>query len=123
MISHGRRPRRGLVPILLAMLVPGLGGIAHAECGASGCWGVYVEELYPEAQGGAWIRTSGNELLANCTADSGVYLRLSGTTPGYKEIYATLLAAQLADKRVNVRVNEGSNPCSIAYVTLNRNTW
>lgn len=95
---------------------------ASAECGAAGCWSVYVEELYPEAQGGAWIKTSGNEALANCTADSGVYLRLNDT-PGYKEIYATLLSAQLTDRKVNIRISEGSNPCSVVYVTLNRNTW
>jgi hypothetical protein len=83
---------------------------------------VYIEELYPEAQGGAWIRTSGNETLANCTADSGVYLRLD-PTPGFKEIYATLLAAQLSEKRVGLRISPGSNPCTVVYVTLNRDTW
>jgi hypothetical protein len=95
---------------------------AFPECSAGGCYDVYVEELYPEASGGAWIKTSGNEALANCTADSNVYLRLDNTA-GYKEIYATLLAAQLSDKRVNIRIAEGSNPCRIHYVTLNRNTW
>ena len=50
------------------------------------------------------------------------HLRLN-VTAGYKEIYATLLAAQLADKRVSIRVAEGTNPCAIAYVTLNRNSW
>lgn len=97
-------------------------GITHAECNGSGCWDVYVQELYPEAAGGAWIQTTGNEALANCTVDSGVFLRLSGTTPGYKEIYATLLAAQLADRKVHIRIHEGSNPCLIAYVRLNRTT-
>jgi hypothetical protein len=96
---------------------------AFPACSATGCWGVYIEELYPEAQGGAWIRTSGDESLANCTADSNIYLRLSGTTPGYKEIYATLLAAQLAEKRVSIRIAEGTNPCTVAYVTLNSTAW
>jgi hypothetical protein len=99
-----------------------MSAVAHSECSAMGCYGVYVEELYPEASGGAWIKTSGNEALASCTADSGVYLRLDATG-GYKEIYATLLAAQLMDKKVNIRIVEGSNPCRIGYVTLNRNTW
>lgn len=97
--------------------------LVHADCGASGCWNVYVDEVYPEAQGGAWIKTSGDERLANCTADSGIYLRLSGTAAGFKEIYATLLAAQLSEKKVSIRITEGSNPCSITYVTLNRNNW
>jgi hypothetical protein len=110
---------RSLVVALGLFLIA---GVASAECVASGCFNVYVEEIYPEATGGAWIQTSGNETLANCSADSGVYLRLDATV-GYKEIYATLLAAQLTDKKVSIRVNEGSTSCTIAYVTLNRNTW
>jgi hypothetical protein len=95
---------------------------AYPECSAGGCYDVYVEELYPEASGGAWIKTSGNEALANCTVDSNVYLRLN-QTEGFSQIYATLLAAQLSDKKVNIRIVEGSNPCRIGYVTLNRNYW
>jgi hypothetical protein len=68
------------------------------------------------------MKTSGNEALANCTADSNVYLRLNAT-PGFKEVYATLLAAQLADKKVGIRITEGTAPCRVAYVILNRNSW
>ncbi len=95
---------------------------AFPECNAYGCAEVYVEELYAEAQGGAWIRTSGDETLADCTPNSNVFLRLNAS-PGFKEIYATLLAAQLSDKKVFIRVVAGSNPCEIAYVTLNRHSW
>jgi hypothetical protein len=110
------------IKVLAAMGLTMVTSVAVAECQAAGCYEVYVEELYPEAGGGAWIRTSGNEALANCTANSGVFLRLNATA-GYKEIYATLLAAQLTEKKVNIRVNEGSVDCTISYVTLNRNTW
>jgi hypothetical protein len=95
---------------------------AVAECTAQGCFEVYIEELYPTAEGGVWVKTSGDETLANCTANSNVFLRLN-VTAGYQDIYATLLAAQLADKRVSIRVAEGTNPCVISYVTLNRNSW
>jgi expansin (peptidoglycan-binding protein) len=108
--------------ISIALGLLALAPAAFPECGAGGCYDVYIEELYPEASGGAWIRTSGTETLANCTVDSNVYLRLNATA-GYKEIYATLLAAQLSDKKVSIRIAEGSNPCSIVYVTLNRNNW
>lgn len=108
--------------LLMVFGLIGIAPAAYAECSASGCWDVYIEELYPEAQGGAWIRTSGNEALASCTADSNIYLRLNAT-PGFKEVYATLLAAQLSEKKVGIRIVEGSAPCSIAYVILNRNSW
>jgi hypothetical protein len=114
--------QKNLMRAALAAVGAMAAGISHAECNGSGCWEVYVQELYPEAAGGAWIQTTGNETLANCAADSGIFLRLSGTTPGYKELYATLLAAQLADKKVHIRIHEGSNPCSIAYVRLYRET-
>jgi hypothetical protein len=100
-----------------------MSSFASAECGALTCVDVYIEELYPEAIGGAWVKTSGNEQLVNCTADAGIYLRLDGTLAGYKEVYATLLAAQLSEKKVNLRIAEGSNPCKVWYVTLNRNNW
>lgn len=105
------------------MLALTAGGSAYAACQALGCFDVYIDELYPEAAGGVWVQTSGNETLANCTANSGVFLRLDSTTAGFKEIYATLLAAQLSDKKVSLRIAEGSNPCTVVYVTLNRNTW
>jgi hypothetical protein len=95
--------------------------VAYAECYPGGCAEVYVDELYPDS-GGAWVQTSGNETLANCTADSNVFLRLNGG-PGFDAIYATLLAAQISEKKVGIRIIEGTNPCTIAYVRLNRNTW
>lgn len=92
---------------------------AFPECFSEGCADVYVEELYPEMQGGAWVQTSGNEALANCTVDSSIFLRLHNET-GFKEVYATLLAAQLADKKVFIRIVPGTNPCKISYVRLMR---
>ena len=93
--------------------------IATAECVMGGCTG-YVEQLYIEADGGLWLQTSGNETLAGCTADSNIFLRLPGDAPKFKEVYALLLAAQLADRPVFVRLATGSNPCRILYVYMNR---
>ena len=96
-------------------------GAAAAECTTWGCADVYVEQLYINGTAsGFYIRTSGNELLANCTPESGVYLYVPNGLPQMKELYATFLAAQLADKRVNIRVDEGTNPCTVAYVTINK---
>jgi hypothetical protein len=118
-IQNQKRIHRSL---FAASVLLAIAPAAFPECSASGCWNVYIEELYPEANGGAWIKTSGTETLANCTVDSNIYLRLNPSA-GFKEIYATLLAAQLADKRVSLRIVEGSSPCYVTYVTLNRNTW
>jgi len=112
--------------IRAALTAAGLLAMAPAafpECSAPGCYDVYIDELYTEALGGVWIRTSGDERLAGCVPDSDVYLRLPASAVGFRDIYATLLAAQLAEKRVSIRINPGSNPCTVAYVTLNRNNW
>jgi hypothetical protein len=102
------------VTALLFLGIP----ISRAECSGLFCASVYVEQLYTYAGDSSfWLQTNGTETLLNCTADSGVYLRGAAAS---KELYATLLAAQLADKLVTVRIVEGSNPCAISYVTLNR---
>ena len=113
--------RRPLARALTILVTFAFASIAVADCYSGGCADVYVDELYPDA-GGAWIQTSGNEALASCVVDSNVFLRLDGGA-GFQAIYATLLAAQLGEKKVAIRIVEGSNPCRISYVRLNRNNW
>jgi hypothetical protein len=104
--------------VILAASLAGLTQVAHADCLASGCYTVYIEQLMPTATNGVWIQTSGNETLMNCTADSGLFIHLPAGTP--KEIYSTLLAAHMADKLVSIVVNQGTNPCTVSYAYLNR---
>jgi hypothetical protein len=89
-----------------------------AECAAGFCSDVYVEQLYTyPGNSHFWLRTTGTETLLNCTPDSGVFLQVPASS---KELFALLLAAQMADKVVLVRVVEGSNPCAVSWVSLNR---
>lgn len=122
MIQTTSKRQRLLHRVLAGLASLLLAAAAFAECSAAGCYDVLIEELYPTAEGGVWIKTTGNETLANCTANANVFLRLN-VSAGYKDIYSTLLAAMLAEKRVSLRVVEGSNPCAVAYVTLNRTSW
>jgi hypothetical protein len=93
---------------------------SHAECQATGCYSVYVQQLQLSASSGFWIQTSGNETLANCTPGSSVFLHVSASAAQFKEIYATLLTAQQADRVVDIVVFAGSNPCEVAYINLAR---
>jgi hypothetical protein len=93
--------------------------LAHADCQATGCYSVHIEQLVPTATNGVWIQTSGNEALMNCTADSGLFIHLS-TTAGGKEIYALLLAAHVTDELVTIVISEGTNPCAASYAYVNR---
>jgi len=93
-------------------------GTASADCSVGSCVDVYVDQLYVNSGSqDAWLQTSGTESLLNCTVNAGTYLMIPA---GSKDLYALLLAAQLADRKVNVRINEGSSPCSVAYVTMSR---
>jgi hypothetical protein len=91
---------------------------ARAECTTSGCNDVYVKQLYADAvDTHFWVETTGTETSLNCTPASGVLLKVAADS---KQVFALLLSAQLADKVVRIRVNEGTNPCTVAYVTLDR---
>ena len=93
---------------------------SHAECSATGCYSVYVQQLVMTASNGFYIQTTGDETLANCTPSSGLFLSAPVSTSQLKELYATLLTAQQADRLVDIVINAGSNPCSVAYVNLAR---
>lgn len=111
------KPPRVLLIAIACLLGP---VTTQADCQATGCYTVSVEQLVMTASNGFWIQTSGTETLATCTPDSGVFLYVPSSTAQLKELYATLLAAQLADKLVSIVINQGTNPCSVSYVNLNR---
>src|SRR5438270_6644098 len=91
----------------LALLLLGSGvSPARADCFTWGCGPELTRMLYLNDAGDVYIQPSGNVATVNCAAVSGVYLTVKSTNPNFKTIYAMLLAAQLAGKRVNLRVNE-----------------
>ncbi|WP_444922677.1 hypothetical protein ACJJH9_00200 (plasmid) [Microbulbifer sp. DLAB2-AF] len=93
-----------------------INGMAFAECTSTHCAG-YVEKLYVQTSGTVYVGTDGNESLLNCAPHAGVYSTLDMSQPGADAIYSTLLAAQMANKIVTVRINEGSTGCLIQYIT------
>lgn len=103
---------------VLLILVISVTNVASADCASNGCWDVYIEQLYIRNSGKNLIQTSGDETKLNCNADSGKFLELplSGNN---KEMLSALLAAQMANKKVGLRIIENSN-CEVAYITLNQ---
>ena len=93
---------------------------AFADCSANACGTVHVERLYVNAEGLIYVATSGTETSLSCTPVSGKYLTLVTTATNADEVFSTLLAAQLADKQVTIRIVTSSSNCSIAYITLDR---
>jgi hypothetical protein len=114
-ISIRRRLQLGLLGFLLTWAAG-----SNAECGGAPgqgiCSDVRVTLLYIDPNA-AYIQVSGNVSLLPCTAAGGLITLPANTAANFKAMYATLLAAQLADRLVNVRVENTTN-CQIAYVTV-----
>ena len=93
---------------------------ALAECGGVPgqgiCSNVKITLLYVDPNA-AYIQVSGNMNLLPCTPAGGLIKLPANTVANFKAMYATLLAAQMADRLVNVRV-ENLTDCQIAYVTV-----
>lgn len=117
---HGSRTlvlkgRRAALAALTGLLLTLAAQPANAECSATGCENARILQLYTEANGNIYVQLSGTMSNLNCTRVSGVYVTLQ-PIGRFKEIYATLLATQIADRTLHVRINDGSAGCTIAYV-------
>lgn len=110
-----RAIRRGLA-LSTGIAVAFAAQVASAECSATSCDNARVLQLYTEANGNVYVQLSGTMSNLNCTLVSGVFVTLLSTASRFKEVYANLLAAQLTDRSLSVRIDTGSSGCTIAYV-------
>lgn len=96
--------------------------ISYAGCSGNSCSSVYVDKLYVNATSSAkiYIGTSGDESLLDCEAHANVYVTLDSSQANADKIYSTLLAAQLANKTVRIRVDTSTAGCKVSYITLDR---
>lgn len=104
----------------LALIVGSSSVFAADECTTWGCISS-ISELYVNAEGSIIVGTPLDEKLANCTPVSGVFFTLNPSAGNAKEIYSALLAAYMSDKKVQLRIVEGSDQCELSYVRLNSN--
>lgn len=95
-------------------------GLAQAECVPHICQDVYVERLYSNSNGVIYVATSGNEDSLDCNPVSGGYLSFNLSAASGNVFYSTLLAAQLADRKVSIRIQNGTEGCAIQYITHDR---
>jgi len=90
---------------------------ANEQCTTWGCIST-ISELYTNADGLIYVGTPLDEKLANCTAISGVYFTINPSSGNSKEMYSSLLAAYMSNKKIQLRVKEGHAQCELAYVRL-----
>ena len=103
-----------LISFLLIAFLP---SFAYAECTATYCAEVTIEELYVNANGNIFVATSGDESKLTCTTVSGggTHITLRTADSNYKEIYSALLASQRAGKKMDIRTDD-QNGCNIVYI-------
>ena len=92
--------------------------LSSAVCINAVCEDVLVDRLYVTNNSVVYVGTDSTESALNCAAVSSKYLTLDTNDTNFETLYATLLSAQLADKRVLIRIAENSTNCKIVYITL-----
>ncbi|MFN4290105.1 MAG: hypothetical protein ACK4E7_04410 [Permianibacter sp.] len=96
-------------------------GDVYAACGGHSCVAEYVDRLYVNSDSGlVYVATSGDEAQLDCSAVSDVYVTLDLAEPGASAIYSSLLSAQVSNKKVQVRIVNGSAGCKVKYITIDR---
>jgi hypothetical protein len=90
---------------------------AADQCTSWGCIST-VANVVTNADGVIYVGTPLDESLANCTAVSGVYFTIDTTSGNAKEMYASVLAAYMSNKKIQLRVKEGHPLCELSYVNL-----
>lgn len=97
----------------------GLATTSLAACQASTCSDVNVSTLFLRNDGDIFINTSDDERnLSTCAPQGDISLLLKNDHHNKKEIYATLLAAQIAAKKVRIRIVDDVSPCQVSYITI-----
>lgn len=100
----------------LLLIIPSF--VFSQECSSSGCTSK-ITDLYTNTNGVIYIGTQGDETKANCIPVSGVYFTLTPSkSTNSKEVYSSMLAAFIADKKIQLRIKENTTNCELAYVRL-----
>lgn len=77
-----------------------------------------VIELYPSSAGTVVINLNVPNEDLNCTPVGEKGLTLRQGTNMFKELYATLLTALVAQRTVLVRISEGTADCNVVYLRI-----
>jgi hypothetical protein len=87
-----------------------------AACTNTTCTGS-IQRLYVNDAGMLYISTDGNELNLDCVPPADIYITLPPTDPNFDRKYAMLLTAMSLDQVVVLRINNGSDGCTLNYIT------
>ena len=89
----------------------------YSDCIPHMCQDVYVQRLYTNTNGLVYVATSGDETNLDCNAVQSEYLSFNLSDPAGDAFYSTLLASQISERKVSIRIKNGSEGCKFAYIT------
>ena len=116
-----RWPRWGVTLAAVCLLAGGAVDTARADCHGTQpyvvCENVKVTELIIYVDSPAYVKVNGNMDALPCTL-SGGYILLRSHEANFRLVYATLLAAQLQSRDVDIRLSPTDPVCSVAYVII-----
>lgn len=107
------------ITILFGFIASGF-AMAVEQCASWGCTST-VSEIYTNVNGYIYVATPLDETKANCKVYPGNYFVLKPEAQNIKEVYSSLLAAYVANEKIQIRIIENSPICEIAYVRLSKN--
>ena len=93
--------------------------VLAATCETNYCVGK-VKTIYPSGPHGVvYLKSEGDMSQLNCNLKDNKYITLKPTNGMFKEIYSMLLAVQMAQKNVTMRIVENSPDCELIYTRTN----
>jgi hypothetical protein len=93
----------------------------YASCTADACIADQtdpIKKIYltGNSDGQVYIEAPSGKENLDCTLTEGRFMVLYSSHPLFKETYSTMLAAVLANKKLFIRIKNGSAKCEIYYV-------
>lgn len=85
------------------------------SCSSTGCVAT-IKTIYTKLDGMVYLGTPADELEANCAPHSDVYFVLNPNAANFEAAYSSVLSAYISGRKIQLRIQEGSNPCEISYV-------
>lgn len=89
---------------------------ASAQCTSNRCDDVLVERIFVNNTDVA-IQTSGDHSNLDCEGGMGTYIRFFATEPANANWYAMVLTAANLGVPLSFRLEIGTGPCEIVYIT------
>ena len=103
------------------IIVAALSFNAFSACTTTQCTGVgkgALLSVYPNSSGNIYLQAGAGRENLDCNLVEGHYMVLKSVHPVFEAAYSTILTALASQKRLTVRIKNGSPICEVSYVRM-----